>query len=262
MCDISIIMPSFNQAKFIKAAIDSVLDQRGDFEHELIVIDGGSTDGTVEILRSYGDRLKFVSEPDQGQSDAINKGFRLAGGRYHGWLNSDDLYLPGSFQTIIATFRDHPETQWLYGKVQIVNEAGVEIRKHITAYKNWRMKSFSLPRLLSENWISQMGVFWSAQAGREVGPLREDLHYAMDYDYWLRLGARWPGRYVDANLACFRWYQASKSGHNFSKQMREDLAIAVAHANGNHRWPILQHRLNRWKIVAAYSLIRLWPTSN
>jgi len=255
---ISIITPSFNQASFIVRALDSVQFQRGDFELEHIVVDGGSTDGTVETLRNYGGVIRWVSEPDDGQADALNKGISMASGDVIGWLNSDDVYYPGALAKVAEIFAAEPQTQWLYGKVRIIDEHDREIRRPITWYKNLRMRRYSYPKLLAENWISQMGVFWRRRAGEQVGQFRKDLHYCMDYDYWLRLGANWPGRFVDAYLAAFRWYTTSKSGAGFFDQFREELDVAKSHAAGAYRWSILRHRINYYKIVGAYWLMSLF----
>ena len=176
-----------------------------------LFVDGGSTDDTLEVLRSYGDRLRWISQRDEGQADALNKGLALATGEIIGWLNSDDTYEPGCLEAVAGVFAAEPATQWLYGKVRVIDEDGREIRRWITWYKNRRLRRFSFARLLTENWISQMGVFWRRSAGEAVGPFRKELHHVMDYDYWLRLGARWPGRYVDRYLGAFRWYPTSKT---------------------------------------------------
>ncbi len=260
MLKLSIITPSFNQAGFLDRTIDSVLTQKAPFELEHIVIDGGSTDGTVELLqrRAAADgRLRWVSEPDDGQADALNKGVAMAGGEVIGWLNSDDLYKPGSLARVAETFAADAGCRWLYGKVDIIDAEDREIRRWITRYKNRRMRRFGYAKLLTENWISQMGVFWRADAGREAGPFCEDLHWCMDYDFWLRLGSRHPGRFVDQELASFRWYPTSKSGGGFSRQFREGLNVARRSAAGRYRLAILAHRLHVVKIIAIYSLMAI-----
>jgi len=253
---ISIVMPSFNQAPFIGQAIDSVLSQKGEFDLELIVVDGASTDATVDVLKGYGEAIRWVSEPDEGQSDALNKGLAMAGGEIMGWLNSDDLYEPGALAAAAEVFAAEPDTQWVYGKVRIVNPDGREVRRWITRYKNRRMRRFRYAKLLAENWISQMGVFWRRQAWQQAGPIRTDLHWAMDYEYWLRLGALWPGRFIDRYLGCFRWYPSSKSGANFGAVFAEELNEARKAAAGRHRGAILWHRVLAARTVAVYSLLR------
>ena len=260
MIRISIITPSFNQARFIGRTIESIHSQAGrgtSFDLEHIVMDGGSTDGTVDLLRQCGSRLLWTSQKDDGQADALNKALATATGDVVGWLNSDDVYEPGALQEIAGIFEAESQTQWLYGKVRIIDVDDREIRRWITRYKDFRMRRFSMTKLLAENWISQMGVFWRRYAGQLVGPFRTDLHYCMDYNYWLRLGERWPGRFVDRYLAAFRWYPSSKSGAGFSKQFAEELAVASEIAAGRHPLAILRHRLTYAKIVLAYHMLRM-----
>ena len=252
---ISVITPSYNQAGFVERTLQSVLCQRGDFELEYIVVDGGSADGTVDILHRYGSAIRWVSEPDEGQADALNKGVSMASGDVIGWLNSDDVYEPDTLDVVASVFRQEREVQWLYGKVRIIDSEGSEIRRWITHYKNWRMRRFSYEKLLAENFVSQMGVFWRRSAGRVVGPFCEKLRFCMDYDYWLRLGKRWPGRYVDQYLAAFRWYATSKSGSGFWGQFREELDVAREHANGQNRRAMVVHHLTFIRTVAAYELL-------
>jgi glycosyltransferase involved in cell wall biosynthesis len=258
---ISVVMPCLDQVAFVRSAILSVVAQKGDFDVECIVVDGGSTDGTLDVLESFGERIRWVSGRDGGQSDALNKGFAMASGEVLGWLNGDDLLAPGAMQRVADEFRRRPEVRWLYGKVKIIDRDGREIRRPITAYKNRRMRTFSYRRLLVENWISQMGVFWRRSAHDEVAPLRHDLHWAMDYDFWLRLGARWPGQFVDAYLAAFRWLPSSKSGSAFERQFAEELDVARRHAAGRYPREILLHRLYAARTVLVYRLLRrlsLW----
>jgi len=255
MLKLSILTPSYQHGRYIRRTIDSVLAQQGPFSLEHLVVDGGSTDETIAILRSYGNRIRWVSEPDAGQADALNKARAMATGDIVGWLNSDDVYEPGCLETVAAVFAAEPQTQWLYGKVRVIDDAGREIRRWVTRYKNRRLPSFSYPRLLTENWISQMGVFWRRSAGESVGPFRKDLHHVMDYDYWLRLGSRWPGRFVDHYLAGFRWYPTSKTGSDFVGQTREALDVARVSAAGRYPWAVFCHRLNRAKIGGIYWLL-------
>lgn len=196
-----------------------------------------------------------MSEPDEGQTDALNRGIAMATGDIIGWLNSDDVFEAGCLDSVARVFAEEPETQWVYGKVRIIDESGREIRRWITRYKNFRMRHFRYSKLLTENWISQMGVFWRRSAGALVGPFRKEFSLAIDYDFWLRLAARWPGRYVDQELAAFRWYQTSISGSSYVDQTREALEVAVRSANGQYRWAIWWHRANRAKIVALYRLL-------
>lgn len=253
---VSIVMPTLNQARFLGQALQSVLAQEGDFDLDCIVMDGGSTDATLEVLDGFGDAIRYVSGPDSGQSDALNKGFALARGDIFGWLNSDDLLAPGTLQRVVGVFTREPEVQWLYGKVLIVDDRDRVIRRAITAYKNLRMRRFSYGSLLTENWISQMGVFWRRAVHEEAGPFREDLHLTMDYDFWLRLAERSPGRFVDEYLAAFRWYATTKTGGRSSEMQRETVRVATEHAAGAYPLQIALHRVNAARTILVYRALR------
>src|SRR5271156_2315650 len=153
---VTILTPSFNEAQYLQPAIQSVLGQKGDFNLTHIVIDGGSTDGTVDLLQSIHDpRLKWTSGPDRGQADAVNKGRQAADGDIIGWLNSDDLYTPGALAAITSAFADNPSAGWLVGQADIINADGQEIRSAVTRYKNRGLARYSFRNLLRENFISQ-----------------------------------------------------------------------------------------------------------
>lgn len=249
---ISIVTPSYNQAEFIERTVESVLSQRGDFELEYLVIDGQSTDDTVDRLQKYTDRIRLISEPDDGQANAINKGLALAGGDLVGWLNSDDVLLDGCLQRVATVFTSEPETEWLYGKVRIIDAGDREIRRLITAYKNLRMSRFSYGRLVQECWISQMGVFWRRSFGERVGPLDESLDYSFDYDLWLRFGRESAGRFLPEYLAAFRWHGASKTSNHYGRQMQESYRLATRHAGDRYRWSLLLHRWLAWRTRVVY----------
>jgi glycosyltransferase involved in cell wall biosynthesis len=246
---ISIITPSFNQAPFIRQTIDSVLSQQGDFELDYRVVDGGSTDGTLEILKSYGDRLVWTSERDHGQVDAINKGLRLATGDVVSWLNSDDVLLPGALDRIAATFRTHPEAEWVHGRCQIIDEHGHPIRGWIEAYKHHRCLRYTLESFLMENFISQMTVYWRRDAN--IGLLATNLTYAFDYEIELRLAHRGDPVYIPDRIACFRWYETTKSANGYVVQMTEtaELGAASPRANAYIRW---RAHANKAAIIHIY----------
>jgi glycosyltransferase involved in cell wall biosynthesis len=251
---ISIVTPSLDQARFIERTIESVLSQRGDFDLEYLVVDGQSTDGTLEILRRAGERLRFVSEPDRGQADAINKGLRAATGEILAWLNSDDLLLPGTLDRVARTLAENRRAQWLHSECEIIDEDGRPIRSWISRYKDWRCRRYSYRSLLGENFISQMTVFWRREAMQAVGLLDDSLRFAFDYDFWLRLGRLGDPLYLQEKLAAFRWYETSKSGATFSKQFAEDYRVFLRHAPPD---PLLRFRkrLRNSQIVAAYRLM-------
>ena len=146
---------------------------------------------------------------------------------------------------------------WTYGKVDIINETGREIRKLVTWYKTRRMRRFRFAKYLTEDWINSEGSFWRREAGEAVGEIRRGLELAMDYDWFLRLGKRWPGRYIDRHLAHYRWHSSAKSGQGYAQQYRETLNIAREHAQGGYSWSLLCHRVNLVKNLTAYHVMSL-----
>ena len=164
-----------------------MLSQTGAFDLECIIIDGGSTDDSLGIIKKYEDRLRWVSEKDQGQSDAINKGFNMASGDILAWLNSDDTYEPDALSEVADQYKK-TRFNCCFGNCKNIDEDDREIRKAITKYKVFESKRYSYRRLLSKDFISQPAVFFTRNVYQEVGPLDLNCHYSMDYDYWLRMG--------------------------------------------------------------------------
>ena len=205
MTKISIITPSFNQAVYLQQTIESVLEQNHQ-PLEYIIIDGGSTDGSVEIIKKYEKHLAYwVSEPDRGQSDAINKGLRRASGDVIAYINSDDFYLEGAFQRVSDAFLVRRNAGIYYGRCRTVGKDGLqtgEVRAGaIATYAEmldlwdvwWNRRNFVQPE-----------VFWTRAAFDRVGYFRRDLYYVMDYDYWVRIyRAGFHGFSIDGDLACF-----------------------------------------------------------
>lgn len=176
---ISIVTPSYNQGKYIERTIQSVLAQEIQ-GLEYAVIDGGSEDEALSIIKRYEDRLFWISERDSGPSDAINKGFRRSGGPILGWLNSDDIYYPGALKTVLEFFDENPDVDVLYGDTYHIDENDRVIEKYPTEDWNW-------PRFHERCFISQPAAFFRRRVFDEYGPLDAGLR-CMDYEYWLRLG--------------------------------------------------------------------------
>ncbi|BAT55545.1 family 2 glycosyl transferase [Nostoc sp. NIES-3756] len=223
---ISIITPSYNQGNFIEETIRSVI-QQGYPNLEYIIIDGGSTDNTVEIIKQYEQWITYwVSEPDNGQTHAINKGLAKATGEIIAYLNSDDYYLPGTLFKVAEHFRQFPDTDLLHGRCRYVNEEGEKIGEQFGNIKTleeildlwgvwWRKRQFVQPE-----------VFWTRKITEKVGFFKEELNYVMDYDYWCRIiQANGIVGKIDAELTCFRFTSTQKS--NYSIQVAEELLDVV-----------------------------------
>ncbi len=253
---ISIVIPSLNQRNFLAQTLQSVLQQRGSFQLSVHVVDGNSSDGTVQLLESLTDpRLIWTSKPDDGQSDAVNNGLSQVRCDVVGWLNSDDLYLPDTLAKVATEF-EKPQTQWLVGRCEIIDSAGAIIRRRISRYKNQSLDRYTYRGLLRENFISQPAVFWRRDFGTRVGLLDSTLHYTMDYDLWLRMGRECaPVIHPDA-LAQFRIHAASKSGAVNREQFDEGFRVACRYF-GNDRLSRRVHQFNVEKIVLAYRCLRL-----
>lgn len=237
--------------------MQSVLSQRGDFELEWVVVDGGSTDGTVELLREITDpRARWTSERDAGQSHAINKGLASVTGAVVTWLNSDDLYMPGALQAVAEGFEKNPAAQWLVGRCDIIDADDRVIREGVTRYKNYLLRKFSYKGLLRQNCISQPAVFWRAEFGRRIGGPDQSLHYTMDYDLWLRMGREAKPLILDEVLAQFRIHGASKSGQVNREQFDEQYRVASKYFDGDVISRVA-HRFHVEKIVWAYRVMRL-----
>ncbi|MBN1221851.1 MAG: glycosyltransferase [Candidatus Aminicenantes bacterium] len=247
---ISVITPTYNQESFIEKTICSVLSQEGDFELEYIVIDGGSTDRTMELLKKYS-RIEWISETDQGQSDAVNKGFKMSRGDILGWLNSDDLYEEGALATVAEAYKTN-KFKWGFGNCRNIDEKGREIRNIITNYKNFESRHYSRRRLLTKDFIPQPAVFISRSAFEETGFLDLLYDYAMDYDYWLRLASRYPPLYIDRFLAKFRWHRTSKSKNHYQKAALEAYRIAKKHAQPGDEIYIYRHFIHVLTLWGIY----------
>lgn len=251
---ISIITPSFNHAQFIERTIQSILTQHGNFDLEYLVLDGGSTDGTVDILRRFDGQLIWSSTPDKGQVDAINKGLRAATGDIVGWVNSDDILMPGALAKVAAAFMTQPQVEWVHGRCEVIDLHDQPIRRWISAYKHFRAQRHSFRNLLTENYVSQMTTFWRRRVHVEIGYLDESLKLAFDYEFWLRLAKRGDPIYLEDRIACFRWYETSKSGANYKRQFEEDAEIAAQYVPSDD-W--LLGARKRLKNIAIYNIYQI-----
>lgn len=219
----SIVTPSFNSGRFIRETIESVVSQEGDFIIEYIVVDNRSTDGTVDILREYertlstrpasrcrGVSFRWLSEGDDGMYDAINRGFALATGDVYAWINADDIYLPGAFAAVNATFRRYPHIRWLKGITSYIDES--------SAIREWGKCN-----LYDRGWIrdgiygreayfiQQDSVFWNADLWREAGGIDARLKKAGDYCLWIAFSRYAPLHSLNYCVSCFRMREGQMS---------------------------------------------------
>jgi glycosyltransferase involved in cell wall biosynthesis len=209
----SIVIPSFNQAPFLEECLQSVLNQSG-VRLEILLMDGGSTDGSVEIIRRFADRITFwKSSKDRGQADAVNQGWARSKGDILGWLNSDDRYAPGALTFVAEAYVRNPQAALIYGDI-------AEIRADGSAAGIKRMAGFSLRSLLLGKNMGQPGVFITRNAFTAVGGLDDTLHFALDFEYFLRIWSRYRPEgcvYVPEALADSRLWAGTKSAAQADK---------------------------------------------
>jgi len=251
----SVIIPSFQQGKYIKQTIDSILSQeRNDTSIEVIVIDGGSTDETIEILKSYGDKIYWISEKDNGQTHAINKGLKIATGEIFSYLNSDDFYFPHTLKKVEKFFLNHPSAFCVTGDAIIVDENGKEIQGLVRKYKGF-LRNLNIPFLLYiTNYIVQPSTFWKREVLTEIGFFNENKRYTMDYDYWLKIIKKYKIYNIKDPLSAFRIHKSSKGGSQYKKQFEED--YITLKENCNSRILRFFHLIHNFLIKFVYSFIK------
>lgn len=260
-----IVTPSYNQKKFLEQTLQSIADQKNVIVHHWI-FDGGSDDGSKELLQKHKKNIYFESKKDNGQSDAINKGIR----KLKDWikkekkdpneivfayLNSDDYYLPNSLATIQKTFTENKNIKWVVGDCMIVNEKNQEIQKPIRIYKKfWRW--FLSKNLLGVlNPVPQPGVFIKASEILKIGFFNEGLNYVMDYEYWFRTISKIGNpEIISETIAAFRIHKTSKGGTNFEDQFEEQYKVAKSFIKNPLIFKL--HEFHNALIVNSYRIVK------
>jgi glycosyltransferase involved in cell wall biosynthesis len=246
---VSIVTPSFNQARFLERTILSVLDQ-GYPNIEYLITDGGSTDGSLEIIRHYSNRLAWwVSEKDAGQTDAINKGFSHTKGEILAWLNSDDTYEPEAIAHAVEGLQQHPEAGMVYGDANLIDETDQIIGRFPTRqtdYARLRRGYVHIP---------QQASFFRASLWKQVGPLDPSFYFAMDYDLWVRLARVSQLIYIPETWANFRLHSTGKSVIADDRCWPEMLRVHYRDGGSKFSWLVLKAKLR--PLLYAWLPIRL-----
>lgn len=218
---LTIVTPTYNQGSFIKQTFDSLLRQKHDFPLEYVIYDAVSSDQTPSIIQEYLPKFqnnniecKYFCEKDRGQSDAINKGWRIATGDILTYLNSDDYYEPDILNTVVHFFQDHPEIQWAYGGQNLVTVHG-------KIFLSMQPTSYNKKKLLNYCNIAQPSCFFRKELVGEFGMLNEQLHLAMDYDLWLRFASKYPAGVIPYIVANMRYHADAKSAAQTIEQLWE-----------------------------------------
>jgi len=267
---ISVVTPSFNQGRFIRKNIESVLEQRLDgVEH--IVADGGSSDETIGVLKEYS-HLRWISEKDHGQSDALNKGIAMARGDWIAWVNSDDYLLPGALAKLAAFVAQRPGAQFVYSNCLFTDEGEVEVGRHKANYSldgfyYWWRGAANFP---------QPGSFFKKELWEKLGPFDVNLHYTMDYDFWLKLSGNVEFHYLDDWLVAYRLHGESKTGRGNLPFFKEKIAVTRRYWDARGGWRRWQFRfllhlaygrqlmlegIRRWEAGRKGKAWRLWIES-
>jgi glycosyltransferase involved in cell wall biosynthesis len=251
---ISVIIPSFNKVKYIGKTLKSIFDQKYP-NLEVIIEDGGSTDGTTRVIKEFAERYPIIweSKKDKGQSDAVNIGLKKATGEILTFINADDSYLTGSFNTVSEACIKNPNALWFAGRGMVVNGDGKEIAQAVTWYKNLFLFLNRKSLILILNYLMQPSVFFTKQAYREFGPFEGNKNYILEYDFWLKLAKKSMPVVIDSILSAFRISGNNISSVNYKKLLADDQKIVGKYTK--NPLIILLHKLNNLGRVMSINLI-------
>ena len=251
---IAVITPSLNAAGTIEDTLASVRDQ-GYPRLDHLVVDGGSTDGTLAILeRTEG--IRYVTGRDGGRPQAVNKGIGMTTAEVVGFLNADDRYEPGALEAVGSAFARDPGAMWATGYCRIIDGSGCEIRRPVKRYKDFLLRHWSFPRYLTQNFVSDPATFVRRPALEEAGELDPRYRISHDYDLWLRIARRHDPIVIERDLSSFRMTEGTLSMSGFERQFREHAECARRHGDG-HPLAVGANAFISVLIVAAYRMMRL-----
>jgi glycosyltransferase involved in cell wall biosynthesis len=243
---VSVITPSYNQAQYLEDSIKSVLAQ--DYPSlEYLIADGGSTDGSIEIIRKYQSQLAWwVSEADEGQAAAINKGMAQAQGEIVAWLNSDDLYLPGAVKEAVAAFQEHPREKMVFGNAITIDAQGVPLKELV--FPNWDLED-----LVGFRIICQPAVFMRREVYQQVNGLDPRYHFMLDHHLWIRIASKGPILHMDSFWAAARHHEAAKNVSQAPAFGRETMEVLDWMQQQDDLGPIVKNH-QRKVMAGAYRL--------
>lgn len=242
---ISVVIPSYNKVKHIAKTLESIVSQSYK-NYEVIIQDGGSTDGTLEIIREYSTKypkyITFVSKKDNGQLGAVNTGMKRANGEILTYINADDYYTGEVFKKLTDAYLKNTDALWFVGKGGVVNEKGEEIAKLITKYKNFLLNNYSHYLLLMTNFLMQPSVFFIKKAYQKYGPFTGTKDFIMEYDLWLILSQIKKPIIINLYLSNFRLEPSTKTGRLFKTLLKVDEDIVKKYTN--NKIILLLHKIH------------------
>lgn len=242
---ISIVIPSFNKEKYIGTTLDSIFSQ--EYENfEVIIMDGGSTDRSVGIIERYAknhkDKITWQSKIDKGQLDAVNTGLESADGDIVTFINADDCYEKGAFESVVGHFLENPEALWFAGRGIIINDKNREIARPVTWYKNFLLRRNSKPYLLMTNYLIQSSIFLTRKSYQKYGPFTGTNDFITEYEFWLKLSQIQMPVVINKVLSKFRIEKSTKTKRLFKSLLLEDERIINKFTN--NKLVLFAHKLH------------------